>query len=398
MLKKLNLLLWIYMAFLFCFSEMLAIYVPKMGLRILYILVCILVIVFCRYYPRRKIDALIFVYFGYMCLRFILQAIFGELTGASTISCLQTVVPVLVYFAAMRLDSNQTCIVERYFCFFCSVSIVLGILNKAFSFLPSIGAFAGGLYASTGSGYVERGYSMAGNALNTGYMSALAIGFLLSQKWGKVKIIRIIMIAVCALGLALSYSRGAMVCALIIIGAYVYRGVKQKEIIITKNKLIIFMAIFLLGCIITIVKFDSISASPIFQRFIKQLMNMGEASNEKRYMFITNAMVAFKQKLFLGYGFGYCGYQATINNVRNVINTESYILSLGIVGGIVAIVLFLAINIYAFKSYKKNGEMHYHAIIAGILVWCFAYIVLDSDITALFYWYCIGRIFKLNTM
>lgn len=399
MKKKINLLTWMYISFLFCFCEILTIYVSKIWLRMIYILFVFIIINMYKLIPFRKIDQLICIYFFYMCIRLLFQLLGGSTTEVTYVSFLQTIIPIFVYFIAIRLDYIQAEKIENLFCFFCALSVLTGIVNKVFNFLPASGAFSGGLYASLGSTYVERGYSLAGNALNTGYMCALAIGFLIQKKDKEKFLWRYLFLIVAVIGSLLSYSRGAIACIAAIIFTFALKRIKRDEIKVTSNRIVITIIIMVIVLMLILVNGNLIMESSFFQRFVLNGLTLTDGSNAKRIEFINNALESFCDSLLFGRGFGFSGYQAAANNVSGLINTESYILLLGIDGGVIAIILFCAINLCVYQEIKKRKKIikvKYYAIIVGIFAWSIFYILLDSDITALFYWYSLGRIFERN--
>ena len=395
MKRKIYYYYFLIFSIVFAFNELLGMYVPQMLVRGIYIAVmciCILVKIIDNNFVFRlkKMDLLILIYILFIGIRVIVQYVFNSTSDVTFVALIQMVLPIGAYFLAQELDTLQSERIEGFFAITVAISVVVGFLDSRLNFLPDKGAFSNGLYASVGGSVVLRGYSMAGSALTTGYMCVVALGFLIQSKQINNLFWKIVFIVI-LIGCGLTLSRGAY-AALIIIFAFLFIF-KLKEGIFRKRKIYWLVLGILCSFVFVIFNFNKIINSSVFQRIFVVGMKMSDGSNHARVIWQMNAIKAFLEKPLFGYGIGFCGYQAAVNEVHGLINTESYVLSILISLGFVGLLVFCLIIYNSLKSNNINQENYkYCAILYGVLAWSVFYIVLDSDLTAMFYWYCIGKI------
>lgn len=405
--RKTLIFLFVYCSFAFTFNELLSLFIPKLfyrGIYIVILLLCLLIITIGQkgILFFRKIDLLVAFYFLYMICRWLTQLASENYTSATFTSALQSCIPVLFYFVAIYLTQENANKIEYAFSWFATISIIMGFLNSRLHFLPSVGSFSGNLLAYVGtSGAVSvRGYSMGGSALVTGYISALLVGFSLgNENWKKSR--KWLFFLVGWGGIASSLSRGAIAMLIIMLIYYSISKFEANKHLIRKKNVQRFLAIFIFFCFIFVMNINRITNSALWGR----LIGLNISDNAARSGDQRNALIqAFKTPIF-GRGFGFTGYQASLEGISNGINTESYFLSLLIGLGIVGSFLFTLILVYslyfAAKTIKAKGqnvsEMYkYGSIIFGIGAWSIMYILLDADLNAIFFWYCIGRVMNNN--
>lgn len=400
MRSKYAFLFFVIFSIVFAFNEMLNIYMSKFlvrGIYIAFLMFCLIYNFACKKSKStiRKMDLLVSLYILFIIVRVAVQIIVNENTSVTIIAFFQMIIPIFAYYVSQELEDEQCRKIEGFVGVCAAVSVVLGIMDARMNFLPDKGAFANSLYAGIGSGRVVlRGYSMAGSALTTGFMCVVALWFLIHNQNDSFlpKIILNVLVFIVLLGLGLSLSRGAYAALIIACVIYIVLTTQQG---INKRKFSVFIVSVYLLALLFILNYKAVLASSVFQRIFNAGLSLSEGSNIKRMEWQVIAFKSFIEKPIVGRGLGICGYQANINKVPGSINTESYFLSILIGLGLVGFIMFLGIIIKSFKGWKMYSKnFGYCSLIAGILAWSIMYIALDSDITALFFWYCIGRIQK----
>lgn len=164
------------------------------------------------------------------------------------------------------------------------------------------------------------------------------------------------------------------------------------------NKRIFSGAVLLafVGFIFLIAKLDSIIASDIYQRFFVVGFSTNENSNNLRIDDWITAIEQIKDYLVFGKGYGYTGVQAN-RLTTSAINSESYFLSILINGGVINLILFFNIIWKIIKQSKyiiySLDKYRYYALVVGMLAWSVTYILLDSDLNAMIFWYAVGQLF-----
>lgn len=404
-LDKMMMLIWVYSSFLLSFNELLALAFPKTITRGICIFLIACGLFSCLKEENWRIEfdnesTLVFVYLAYVLCRGVIQIIGGNITSATSVSFGQTLVPIFVFFIARQISRHATYESETVFCAFSDVSILMGLVDSHIHFLPSIGSFSGGLYANVGNVLAMRSYSMAGNALVTGFIGTLSICFVISNR---NKIFKYITIIIGIYGVLSSLSRGAFAMLIIFLFSYFVCNVISSNRMVKKRTFLATLVVVIIVVTGILMNLNRITSSTAFGRLFKVGLSSSDGSNSYRTLFHRMAISAIAQNPIFGKGFGFTGYQAIQNNVNGYINTESYILSLAICIGIVGLILFLVITAYALiasfvnvKSSCDGKEYKYACIVLGILIWSFMYIILDSDLNAIFFWYCIGKIWNRN--
>ena len=216
---RISLLFWIYCAVLVTFNEFIALFFPKGVMRIGYILLMMLFGMVTLYKQKYRIDVsridlLVTIYFMYVFLRGIFQHINGVAIVGTTTAWLQNSIPIFSYFIASDLNKREKKTVEILFALFSFISVTAGMLNIKLHFLPAVGTFAGKLYAYVGNNtVVVRGYSLAGIALITGFISGFSMCCLLDLDIGIKR--KAVLFLVNFAGCLYSLSRGALACVVI---------------------------------------------------------------------------------------------------------------------------------------------------------------------------------------
>lgn len=394
---RISLLFWIYCAVLVTFNEFIALFFPKGVMRIGYILLMMLFGTVTLYKQKYRIDAsrmdlLVTIYFMYVFLRGIFQHINGVTIIGTTTAWLQSLIPIFSYFIASDLNKKEKKTVETLFALFSFISVTVGMLNIKFHFLPAVGTFAGKLYAYVGNNtFVVRGYSLAGIALITGFISGFSMCCLIDLDINIKR--KAVLFVVNLAGCLYSLSRGALAFVVIAILSYLIFRCLNGHYKISKKKALCIVLITIPLLIVAIVNLDKITNSAIFNRFIKIGLSQSEGSNNIRTEYQKIALSVISKAPIVGIGYGFTGYQAINAGIENTINTESYILSLGISSGLIGLLLFILIAFFSiFKSRKDEKNMKYIGAVIGMLAWSVMYILLDSDLIGLFYWYCIGAL------
>lgn len=392
---------------LLTFNEFLGMIFPKTILRAVYIVGIVFFVIRQMLKDKMKlhlqrIDVLVIIYAIYLMARFCIQIMIGSSTDTSGIAFLQTFVPIVGYFVAKRVTDDMANRIEGGYVILSCVSVTLGLIDSKFKFLPSVGTFAGGLYGSLGDGtYAERAYSLAGNALITGFICVIGLFFLISNKslFVKKTPLKIIVGGILFVGLMLTLSRGAMLMFSIVLIVYFLFGKANMQLRIKKRRMTSIVTILCVLVLGGVIKWNDIVNSSVFRRIFGTSFDMSESSNAMRFNFISNAFNEVREVILFGKGFGFTGFQTISSGVAQAINTESYLISLLVMGGIVALILFVLIVVCSvskmFREKEKDG-IKYIAIVIGMFAWCFAYILLDSDLIALIFWYSLGRVYKLE--
>lgn len=387
----------------FAFNELLGIYMPKIFVRGVYIIMmfaCFIILLIDNkcIIKIKKMDLLLLIYIVHIVIRVIFQYLINNITDVTGIATMQLLLPIGAYFLAQKLDESQSENFESFFSICVAISVFLGLIDARLDFLPNEGAFSNDLFANIGGGVtVLRGYSMCGSALTTGYMCIIALGFLIVRKIKrkKNKLFWNIISLIILVGCGLSLSRGAYAALIVMLVSYGLMTLKKGKV----RKRRFYWLIFALICLIVLVVLfhSEIVNSNVYQRMFVVGISMSDGSNRARVNWQMDAIKAFFDEPILGRGLGFCGYQAASNNVSGLINTESYFLSILISLGIVGLFIFCLILIKTFRRCITSPYNYkYYAILFGILAWSVLYIVLDSDLTAMCFWYCVGMIQKNN--
>jgi len=404
--KKLINILLKYCAFLLCYNEFISLYLSKWILRGTYVAIILILIIQFLFKSKGKIyfnktDSLIAIYAFYAAIRFIVQIIAGNTTYSTFLTFFQLFVPLLIYFISIYIAEDNAIKIENAFVIFASISALVGAIDRFYKILPSRGSFAGDLYGGVGGGvYVARGYSLAGSALITGFMCSLGLCFIISNYKVKDYHSKIYLPSFVALliGLFSALSRGAFFMFVIFLICLLLTNARSHEKrLMSRNQFLIGLIVFFSLVIIVIFNYDSIINSNFFGRIVRAGLNLNEHSNSLRVGFQKNAFEKLRNNLLFGKGFGFVGVQAINLNASESINTESYLLSLIADGGLVMMILFVLIVInalvIAFRQ-PSRAVSGYISIVIGIFIWSILYIVLDSDLNGVFFWYCFARIFQ----
>lgn len=384
--------------FLLCFNPFISLYVPKELLRSIYIIP--MIYIFFRSARKRRIIAtdyelLIIVYLIFSFLRFCCQIIDEGFQVISIVGFFQLFMPVWMFFLAKNISSIGSAKIEKYFIIFASISSCLGLLDMFMHFLPEFAS--DDVYAAIGNGtFIVRGYSLAGGPLTTGFICGVGVYFLF---WGLCvykysKIFCLVAGGPLVIGLVVSLSRGAMFMLLI---ACLFCGILsllRRKMVFDLKKIILAFIIVMFMISFTAVYQTEIENTMLYGRMINAGLDMSEGSNSARLNFWQNAIKALSDDIVFGRGFGYVGYNAASLENINAINTESYLLSLLANGGILLLGLYVFImvaKLVVIIQYGKKNQYKYYSLAFGIFCWSIVYIVLDSDLTGMVFWYCLGK-------
>lgn len=390
---------WILVFFLLNFNNLLKLFFARSHYTLAYIVLLLLFYIFSiikiasKFKIKLKgVDCFIILYAFWIILCFSFQIIFDNTTDATFISFGQTIIPLFGYVVAAKIDDSKAAKLENAYISFSVISILFGHISTKVPFLNSI--FNRVEYVRLDGGVEARAFSMAGGSLSTGYICGIAVGFLLvSQINKKLKMLLFLLFSIYSL---MTYSRGGVFFIIIIcITNYLwwyFIECKGRIEIHTVTKIIIFcvgIGIFVL------INWELISNSSFFQRIVTQGFSILEDSNIKRRLYQKAGLDIFLKNFFMGKGFGFVGYEAVIYKIIGAFSPENYFLLLGINTGIIGVCLFFFVVLYAIlqRNFLKEREnKKYISIIIGIIAWGFMYIVIESDLNALIFWYCVGRL------
>ncbi len=403
MTYKYNLFFWRYISIILTFGELIGIVIPKMMTRIVYIVIIGIWAISKIVDRKGRISitiekTLVGTYFGYVVIRYISQCFGGITTDVTTVSFAQLALPIMGFYMSKDLSENDCLSIEGFFCLCTSLSVILGMLDGVIHFIPESVSISNKLYAYvSGGNTVLRGYTMAGSALITGFICALSACFVLgnNRKLFEKKWIKYGVFGLSIIGLLRSYSRGALAFFLIMAIVYAYRNIEKNGGKLSWKTIAMATSIILFTVFFTVIKYKEIVQSSFFQRFVSIALSMDERSNRKRQSFQMTAISKIMENPLVGKGFGFSGYQALSRHVDGAVNTESYFISLLLGIGIIGLFLFVLIILYEMSISRKNiygQDLKYISIVLGLTVWSIMYIVLDSDLNGLFFWYCIGQL------
>lgn len=320
----------------------------------------------------------------------------GDTTQLSLQNFLQTILPVFVFFLAVNLDSDLCNKIELSFVVLSSVSVIIGIIDSFVHVFPQ--AWFGDELVGIAGVYFHRGYSMAGMSLGTGWICGISIGLLLHCKYKEQlsNVIFWILSCILTLGNLLTFSRGGVFFELIILLSYWLMNIRGS---FSKNHFIILMAVVVLLVLIIVINWDSITSSAFYQRYIISGLSQTEGSNVKRLSFQDVALSNINSHPMFGLGFGHVGSAAWNLSIAGAYPTENYYYLLALDGGVPGAIIFAMASFVAAIFAMKSGreKHHYAAIIIGTMLWGLMMTVLEGDLCALVYWYCIGRVMSFDT-
>lgn len=382
------------------FNEFLGLYTSKTFLRGIYITSIFIFLGYKLLSENFKIyfsktDIVVIFYISYLILRYIVQVVFDKTVAASSIVFLQTIIPILIFFIAKEVDCNTSKIIESIMPILSAISVLVGLVDSRVKILPNIGSFRGGLYAGIGDANVLRAYSLAGNALITGFICSLGLCFLLMNKYETKasKLFKYITMVILFTGLLNTLSRGAFFMLVIALIVYFTDKNNLYKIITRKKKIVIVVLCIVCLIFLIVFKWNEIINMSSVKRFLIVGLNINESSNSLRINYHKKAFLEVMNYPLFGKGFGYTGIHAQSLNFEKWINTESYILTRLITGGIIDCLIFIIISVKTiFRKRIFNLEKKYVSILISMFAWSTIYILLDSDLIAIFYWYCIGKI------
>lgn len=390
---------WIFIFFLLNFNSLLKFFLARSHYTLVYIVILFLFYMYrsaktvSKFKVKLKIvDCFIILYAFWIFLCFFFQIVFNNTTDATFISFGQTIIPLFGYAIAKRIDDKTANNLEQIYIFFSVISILLGYFSTKVSFLNSL---VNRVEYVRVDGLLEtRAFSMAGGSLSTGYICGIAIGFLLvSQINKKIKLFLLVFIFMYSI---MTYSRGGVFFAIIIsITNYLWWYFVENKGSVKVQTVIKIIIILLAMCIFVLLNWEVISTSIFYQRMVKQGFSVLEDSNVKRKLYQEAGLDIFLRNFLFGKGFGFVGYEAVVYKIMGAFSPENYFLLLGINTGGIGVCLFAFVVIYAILGrnyYNERENRKYISIIVGIIAWGVMYIVIESDLNALIFWYCVGRL------
>lgn len=390
---------WLFVFFLLNFNNLLKLFFARSYYTLAYIVLLLFFYIFSiikivsKFKIKLKsVDCIIILYAFWIILCFIYQIVFDKITDATFISFGQTIIPIFGYAVAAKIDDEKAAKLENAYIYFSVISIMLGYASTKAPFLNSLVNRVE--YVRVDGGLETRAFSMAGGSLSTGYICGIAVGFLLvSQISKKLRILFFLLFSIYSL---MTYSRGGVFFIIIIyITNYLWWYFVEcngRIEIHTVVKIIVFS----IGIgIVVLINWELISNSSFFQRIVTQGFSVLEDSNIKRRVYQRAGLDIFVKNFFTGKGFGFVGYEAVIYKIMGAFSPENYFLLLGINTGIIGVCLFFFVVLFSIlrRNFLKEREnKKYISIITGIIAWGFMYIVIESDLNALIFWYCVGRL------
>ena len=320
----------------------------------------------------------------------------SDTTQLSLQNFLQTILPIFVFFIAVNLNSDICSKIELSFVVLSAVSVFIGVIDSFIHVFPQ--SWFGDELVGIAGVYFHRGYSMAGMSLGTGWICGISIGLLLYCKYiEQIKNVTFwILFCFLTLGNLLTFSRGGVFFELIILISYWLMNIRSS---LSKNQFMIIMAAIIMAVLVIIINWDSITSSAFYQRYIISGLSQTEGSNIRRLSYQKIAVRNINSHPLFGLGFGHVGSAAWNLSIPGAYPTESYYYLLALDGGITGAVLFAVASLLAavFAIKKGRDSHHYAAIIIGTMLWGLMMTVLEGDLCALVYWYCIGRVMGFDT-
>ena len=404
MVERINKVFWLFVIITITFNELLGLFIPKMALRFFYIFLMIIWIVGIMMSRRGVVsinteDKMVSLYLLTAFLRFFIQFFGEDMSPVTTIAFAQLTIPIIGYYMSAFINDKDAVTIESFFCTCTVISVIMGLIDPYVHFFPSNAQLSRRLYAYIAGGRtVLRGYSMAGSALITGFICALAASFAINLEKSifRNNLYRNVVLVISFIGLFRSYSRGALAFFAVVAIVYIFKKLNNNRWRIKAIHILFTVSALFILQILSIINWNRIVQSSFFQRFITVALDFSERSNNRRRYFQSLALLKVKESPFFGHGFGFTGYQALTKQVSGGVNSESYVISLlleiGIVGLLCFILAILHVVILAFKTSVDEFALRYVAIVVGVTAWSVMYIVLDSDLNGLLFWYCVGRL------
>lgn len=326
-------------------------------------------------------------------IRFIFQLIFGNTTSLTIMSFAQTLIPVFVYFVAFKIQNEDSANCEKWFVIFALISALLGFMNQAFNVIPNSN-FINELVKVEGHIY-NRFYSMSGLSLGTGWMCGVATALLLGSgnRMIRSKVIKISAYIILVASNLLTFSRGGVFFALIIyiVWLFSYFFMRRKEF--GRNKIIFLITISFMGIFLILVFLGRATSSVLFRRYVYSAF---DGSTSLRAKFQSQAIELVKKYPIAGKGFGFVGSNAYLYGVGDGFPPESNYFLILINSGFIGLAFFLSSTLGpVIKCFRKNQNeriLVYVGIVVGALAWNLMSTPLEGDLSAMLFWYCVGRI------
>lgn len=380
------------------FNALLQVYISRMLYTAIYS-VCLLAILVYDLIKKQfkvsvsKVGIPIFLYATWIIMRFTFQFVFGNTTSLSIISFAQTLIPVLVYFIAFKMQNDDSVKCEKWFVVFALISALLGFMNQVFNIIPNSN-FINELVKVEGHIY-NRFYSMSGLSLGTGWMCGVAIALLLSSgnRIMKSKVIKILAYVIFVVSDLLTFSRGGVFFALIIYIIWLFSQFFMKRKEFSKNRMMVLVVIIFVGMTLALIYSGRITSSALFRRYVYSAF---DGATSLRAGFQGQAINLIKKYPIAGKGFGFVGSNAYLNGIGDGFPPESNYYLILINSGFIGLIFFLISTlepvIKCLKKFSNERILVYVGIIIGALAWNLMSTPLEGDLSAMLFWYCVGRI------
>ena len=395
--KKYSIILFYVLFAIWNFNALIQIFVPRILYTVLYILV-LLVSVF-EFVKQKKFrlskDAvsknLLVLIFIMICLfRFLIQVIMGDYTELSLNRFLQTLVPVLVYFPATFLEYEDREGLEVFYIKCALLSVLLGLLNQITGILPS--RYFADEMVRIGNYVTTRSYSMAGFSLGTGTICSIGIALLLKNRDKFNITFKLVSAIVFIYGLAVTFSRGGVLFAVIIITVFTALNFSFSGNKINKFTLVSLIVLLLCFIIAVSVYGDKIFQSAFWERYV---LNAFDSSTSLRSNFQRKALELIKTYPLFGRGFGFVGSNAYSMSIGESFPPENNYYQMAIDCGLIAMCSYMLFALkavfYELKMQDKE-KIAYVGIVSGFMLWSWMSTPLEGDLNAAFFWYCIGSL------
>lgn len=395
--KKYSILLFYVLFAIGNFNALIQIFIPRIVYTFLYLLILFVSVFefskqkefcFSKDATRKNFLVLLFVF---ICLiRFVIQIIMDDYTELSLNRFLQTLVPVLVYFPATFLGCDDRERLETFYIKCALLSVLLGLLNQVTNILPS--RYFADEMVRVGNYVITRSYSMAGFSLGTGTICSIGIGLLLKNRHKFSIPFKLFSSAVFIYDLAVTFSRGGVFFAVIIITMFIVLNLINSGSKINKWALVTFF-VLLLALVITVSMYgDRIVQSTFWGRYV---LNAFDSSTSLRANFQKKAVDIIKMHPLFGRGFGFVGSNAYSLSVGEGFPPENNYYQMAIDCGLIAMcsyMLFVLKSVFYELRTKEKNKIAYVGIIVGFMMWSLMSTPLEGDLNAAFFWYCIGSL------
>lgn len=387
-----------YLLFMICnFNAVLSIFIPRTVYTIAYIFVLFVSLFFWGKQSQFKFssselrrDGFVIIFIFICVLRYAIQMIYGDVTSLSFQRLFQTIIPVLIYFAAIKLDARNSEDLEMFFVNCAAISVALGLLNQLVEIIPA--SYFSNEMSYVGKMAVSRSYSMAGLSLGTGVICGISFGFILKNSKVIKKKFFFIYMLIFAISVIKTFSRGGVFFSLIVFSMFGLLSVIWSKNNLSKRTVISISLAIVLFSLLIIVYGDKIQESVFYKKyFVYGFDKQGSI----RSSFQMRAINLIRKYPLLGRGFGFVGSNAYIYSIGEGFPPENNYFQMAIECGLIATILYFGFVIKIIIANLKSKESEKKAligIILGFLAWSVMSTPIEGDINAAVFWYCLARL------